>query len=117
MPDPGAEVLRRMGATVVLLPAGEIAPALKSGAIDGSELVGPWMDMAIGIHQAADYYYYPGFHEPGTNNAVGINKGVWESLAASDQKIIEAVAASEYAQSLAEFNANNALALSKLRAE
>jgi TRAP-type mannitol/chloroaromatic compound transport system substrate-binding protein len=117
MPGPGAEVLRRMGATVVLLPAGEIAPALKSGAIDASEFVGPWSDMAIGLHKAVDYYYYPGFHEPGTNNAVGINKGVWESLAASDQRIIEAVAASEYAQSLAEFNANNALALSKLRAE
>jgi TRAP-type mannitol/chloroaromatic compound transport system substrate-binding protein len=117
MPPPGAEVLRRMGAIVVLLPAGEIAQALKSGAIDASEFVGPWADMALGLHEAADYYYYPGFHEPGTNLAVGINKAVWESLAASDRRIIEAVAASEYARSLAEFNANNALSLRKLRAE
>jgi TRAP-type mannitol/chloroaromatic compound transport system substrate-binding protein len=117
MPEPGAEVLRRMGATVVLLPAGEIAPALKSGAIDASEFVGPWVDMALGLHEAVDYYYYPGFHEPGTNNAVGINRRIWEGLDASERRIIEAVAASEYARSLAEFNANNALSLRKLRAE
>jgi TRAP-type mannitol/chloroaromatic compound transport system substrate-binding protein len=114
MPEPGAEVLRRMGATVVLLPPGEIMPALKSGAIDASEYVGPWVDMALGLHEAVDYYYYPGFHEPGTNNAVGINRGVWESLDASDRRIIEAVAATEYARSLAEFNANNALSLRRL---
>ena len=46
-----------------------------------------------------------------------INKGVWESLDASDRRIIEAVAAGEYARSLAEFNANNALSLRKLRDE
>jgi TRAP-type mannitol/chloroaromatic compound transport system substrate-binding protein len=117
MPGAGAEVLRRMGAIVVTLPAGEIAPALKSGAIDASEFVGPWVDMALGLHEAADYYYYPGFHEPGTNNAVGINKGVWESFDANDRRVIEAVAACEYARSLAEFNAKNAMALRKLRDE
>src|SRR5260221_6920892 len=86
MPGPGAEVLRRLGAVVVILPAGEIMPALKSGAIDASEFVGPWLDTALGLHTAAGYYYYPGFHEPGTNNAVGINKGVWESFDASDRR-------------------------------
>ena len=113
----GAEVLRRLGAIVVTLPGGEIMPALKSGAIDASEWIGPWLDMAIGLHKAAGYYYYPGFHEPGTGFAVGINKGVWESFDASDRRVIEAVAACEYARSLAEFNANNALSLRKLRDE
>jgi TRAP-type mannitol/chloroaromatic compound transport system substrate-binding protein len=117
MPGPGAEVLRRMGAIVLNLPAGDIMPALKSGAIDASEFVGPWLDMTLGLHNAAGYYYYPGFHEPGTNNAVGINKAVWESFDASDRRVIEAVAACEYARSLAEFNTNNALSLRKLRDE
>ena len=66
MPELGAEVLRRMGATVVTTPGGEIMTALKSGAIDASEWVGPWLDMELGLYNAADYYYYPGFHEPGT---------------------------------------------------
>jgi TRAP-type mannitol/chloroaromatic compound transport system substrate-binding protein len=117
MAGPGAEVLRRLGATVVLLPGGEIMPALKSGAIDASEWIGPWLDMAIGLHQAVSHYYYPTFHEPGSGFSIGINKGVWESLDASDRRLIEAVAAAEYARSLAEFNANNALALRKLREE
>src|SRR5207247_1929154 len=79
--------------------------------------IGPWPDMALGLHQVAGYYYYPGFHEPGANQAVGINKGVWESFDASDRQVFEAMAACEYARSLAEFNANNALALRKLRDE
>ncbi len=117
MPGLGAEVLRRLGAIAVTLPGGEIVPALKSGAIDASEWVGPWLDMAMGLHKATRHYYYPGFHEPGTGTAVGINKTVWESFDASDQRVIEAVAACEYARSLAEFNANNALSLRKLRDE
>jgi TRAP-type mannitol/chloroaromatic compound transport system substrate-binding protein len=117
MPGLGAEVLRRLGAIVLVLPGGEIVPALKSGAIDASEWNGPWLDMAFGLHKAAGYYYYPGFHEPGSNLAVGVNRAVWDSLDASDRQLIEAMAACEYARSLAEFNANNALSLRKLRDE
>jgi TRAP-type mannitol/chloroaromatic compound transport system substrate-binding protein len=113
----GAEVLRRLGATVVTLPGGEIMPALQSGAIHASEWIGPWLDMAIGLHKAAGFYYYPAFHEPGSGFSVGINKGVWESFDDSDRRVVEAVAACEYARSLAEFNANNALWLRKLRDE
>jgi TRAP-type mannitol/chloroaromatic compound transport system substrate-binding protein len=117
MPALGAEILRRLGAVVVSTPGGEIASALKSGAIDASEWIGPWQDMAIGLHKAAGYYYYPGFHEPGTAFILGINKRVWESLDAGDQRLIEACTAGEYAQTLAEFNANNALSLHRLRDE
>jgi TRAP-type mannitol/chloroaromatic compound transport system substrate-binding protein len=114
---PGAEVLRRMGANVVVVAGGEIMRTLRSGAIDGSEWVGPWLDTELGLHTVLGHYYYPGFHEPGTNISVGINKGVWESFDDGDRRLIEAVAASEYARSLAEFNTKNALALQKLRDE
>ena len=73
--------------------------------------------MELGLDQAADYYYYPGFHEPGAGQAVGINKAVWQSFDPSDRRVFEAVAAGEYARSVAEFNANNALALRKLKDE
>jgi TRAP-type mannitol/chloroaromatic compound transport system substrate-binding protein len=118
MTGPGAEVLRRMGAVVVVLPGGEIVSSLKSGAIDGSEFAGPWLDIAIGLHESAVfYYYYPGWHEPGTGIAVGINRGVWESFNATDRELIENVAAAEYARSLAESDINNARALGRLRDE
>jgi TRAP-type mannitol/chloroaromatic compound transport system substrate-binding protein len=117
MPALGAEVFRRLGAIVVTLPGSDIVQALKSGAIDASEWAGPWPDMAMGLHTAARYYYYPGFHEPGTGQSLGINKGVWDSLDASDRRTMETVAACEYARSLAEFSANNAVWLRKLRDE
>jgi TRAP-type mannitol/chloroaromatic compound transport system substrate-binding protein len=108
MPGLGGEVLRRLGAAVVNLPGGEIVAALKSGAIDASEWIGPWPDMALGLHQAARYYYYPGFHEPGTAHTLGINRRVWESFDVGDQRLIESNALAEYGHTLAEFNANNA---------
>jgi TRAP-type mannitol/chloroaromatic compound transport system substrate-binding protein len=117
MPGLGAEVLRRLGATVLLLPGGEIVPALKSGALDASEWNGPWQDMALGLHRAVRYYYYPGFHEPGSGLFLGVNLRVWESLGESDRRLVETAAAAEYATSLAENNANNAFWLRKLREE
>jgi TRAP-type mannitol/chloroaromatic compound transport system substrate-binding protein len=117
MAGPGAEVLRRLGASVVTLPGGEIMPALQSGAIDASEWIGPWLDMSIGLHKVARYYYYPGFHEPGSGFSLGINRWVWDTLDSGDQQLIEASAVCEYTRSLAEFNANNALSLRKLRQE
>jgi TRAP-type mannitol/chloroaromatic compound transport system substrate-binding protein len=103
MPELGAEVLRRMGATVVTTPGGEIVNALKSGAIDAAEWIGPWMDIALGLEKAADYYYYPGFHEPGTNMTLGINKALWDGLTASERALIEGAAAAEVTRSLAQF--------------
>jgi TRAP-type mannitol/chloroaromatic compound transport system substrate-binding protein len=115
MPGLGGEVLRRMDATVVTVAGGEISAALRSGALDASEWIGPWADMALGLHEVANFYYYPGFHEPGTTLTLGINKGVWESFAPSDRRLIEEVAAGQFARSLAEFNANNAIWLARLR--
>ncbi len=117
MPELGAEVLRRMGATVVTIPGGEIAGALKSGAIDASEWVGPWLDMNLGLDKAAEYYYYPGFHEPGSNNTLGINKTLWDGLNPSERAVIEAAAQAEVTRSLAQFNAENVKSLKLLRAD
>src|SRR5215468_2979557 len=114
MPGLGGEVLRRLGAVVVALPGGEIVPALKSGAIDASEWVGPWNDMVLGLHKVSKYYYYPGFHEPGTGVATGVNKTLWDSLSAEDRNMITTVVNGEYTYSLAEFNTNNARSLQEL---
>ena len=115
MVEPGADIFRQLGAIVVVLPGSEIVHSLQSGAIDACEWIGPWLDMAIGLDKAARYYYYPSWHEPGTALALGINRRVWDGLGESDRKLIETVAAGEYALSLAEFNINNAKALRALR--
>src|SRR5436309_14011557 len=108
MPGLGGEVLRRLGAIVVNVPGGEITAALKSGAIDASEWVGPWNDMVLGLHKVSKYYYYPGFHEPGTVLATGINKKLWDGLSADDRNAVTAAANAEYTLSLAGFNETHA---------
>lgn len=115
MAEPGARVLREVGANAVALPGSQLASALQSGAIDAGEFVGPWEDMKIGLHQVAPYYYYPGWNEPSAVLTLGIAQRVWESIADSDKRIIEASAAAEYSLALAEANANNAVALGELR--
>ena len=114
MPGVGGEVLRRLGAVVVNLPAGEIIPSLRSGAIDASEFAGPWVDMALGLNKAAKYYYYPGFHEPGAALSLVVNKKLWDSLGNTERGVIEAAAAAENGLSYADFTANDAIALQQL---
>lgn len=91
-PGMGGDVLRRLGATVVLLPPSEIVPAMKSGALDAAEWSGPNYDLASGLHTAASYYYYPGFHDPGNANSLGINRELWNDLSASERSIIATAA-------------------------
>jgi TRAP-type mannitol/chloroaromatic compound transport system substrate-binding protein len=114
MPGLGGEVMRRLGAAAVSLPGGEIFPSMKSGAIDASEWVGPWNDLAFGFHQVAKYYYCPGFHEPGAGLSTGVNLDVWNSLTPSQREIIRNACAAENASTLSEYNYKNATALDTL---
>jgi len=114
MPGLGAEVINRMGATAIALPGGEIMPALESGAIDATEWVGPYNDLAFGFYQAAEYYYGPGFHEPGTHTECMVNKEEYEKLPKNLQKIVEHATVSENNRMLAEFTYGNSAAQRKL---
>jgi len=114
MPGLGGEVLRRLGATVVNLPGGEIFPALQAGTIDGTEWVGPFNDLAFGFYKVAKYYYWPGFHEPCTTGEVLVNKKVFQGLTAEQKEIIAVAVQAEATIELAEFNYKSADALDTL---
>tara|TARA_R110002072_G_scaffold49863_37_gene135120 strand:- start:785 stop:1885 length:1101 start_codon:yes stop_codon:yes gene_type:complete len=114
MPGAGGEVMRRVGAAAVNLPGGEIFPALQSGAIDATEWVGPWNDLAFGFYRIAKFYYYPGFHEPGSTLEATFNKDVWDSFSPADQALLKACTAAENDISYAEFNARNSDSLDTL---
>ena len=79
IPGLGGEVLKRAGGTPVTLPGSDLLTALSSGNLDASEWVGPYNDLNFGLHKAAKYYYYPGWHEPGSILEFVVNK---DSLAA-----------------------------------
>ncbi len=114
MPGLGGEVLRRLDATVQNLPGGEIFQALKTGAIDATEWVGPYNDLAFGFHQAAKYYYWPGWHEPGTTMEAMINRTAWETLPTDLQHIVRHACQSTNEDMLAEFTTRNGVALKTL---
>ncbi len=88
IPGLGGEVLKRAGGIPVNLPGGEIFTSLKTGVIDATEWVGPYNDLAFGLHKAAKFYYYPGWHEPGTTLEALINKDAFEKLPADLQSIV-----------------------------
>lgn len=114
MPGLGGEVLRRLGATVVNLPGGEIFPALQAGTIDGTEWVGPFNDLAFGFYRVAKFYYWPGFHEPCTTGEVLVNKKVWSSLTKEQQEIITVAVQAESTLEYAEFTYKSADSLEVL---
>ncbi len=114
MPGLGGEVLRRIGASAVALAGGEIYQALQSGAIDATEWVGPWNDLAFGFYQEAKYYYWPGFHEPGAQLGVGFNLDVWNSFNETERAIIRGACQWANNLSIAEYTANNANYLDQL---
>ncbi len=60
------------------------------------------------------HYHYPGFHEPGTAEGLGINLKVWDGLTKNQQEMIAFACQAENSVTLAEFNAKNGAALEVL---
>ncbi|MDJ0932504.1 TRAP transporter substrate-binding protein [Breoghania sp.] len=114
MPGLGGDVLAKLGASPVALLGGQIYENLVSGAIDATELVGPWNEYFMKFYEAAQYYYYPGMHEPGTQLVLGTNKSRFTSLPKIDHMIIEAACMEENAMQAAETNQNNGAYFDKL---
>ncbi len=114
MPGLGGEVLERAGGTPVTLPGTELFTALQTGAIDATEWVGPYNDLAFGLYKAAKYYYYPGWHEPGSMLEFTVNKTAFEALPKDLQVIVRTASRAVNQDMLDEYTARNNHALKEL---
>ena len=114
IPGLGGEVFNRVGGSAQTLPGSEIYTSLQMGAVDATEWVGPYNDLAFGLHQVAEYYYYPGWHEPGPTLETIINKEAWDSLPADLQAILRTASRMINEDSLSEYTARNNDALREL---
>ncbi len=114
IPGLGGEVLKRVGGEPVALPGGEIFTSLETGVIDATEWVGPYNDLALGLHTAARYYYYPGWHEPGPTLEAIVNKAAWDALPEDLQAMVRIASQAINDDMLAEFTARNNAALRTL---
>ena len=85
----GGKVIERLGASVTMLPGGEIFQALEKGAIDATEFSLPNVDEQLGFDRIAKLNYYPGWHQPYTAAHMVVNIDDWRSLTTAQQAVID----------------------------
>jgi len=117
MPGIGGEVMERAGASQVTVPASEIFTSLQTGVVDAAEWVGPYNDIALGLHKAARYYYYPGWHEMGPMLQCTVNLEAWKSLPPDLQEIIRSVCQAINVDMMADYTWGNSVALEQIKAD
>ena len=85
----GGRVIERLGASVTMIPGGEIFQALEKGVIDATEYSLPSVDAALGFDRVAGFNYFPGWHQPFTTSHLVVNLGVWQALTPQQRATVE----------------------------
>ena len=117
IPGLAGEVFTASGGTSVRLAGGEIYTSMQTGVIDAVEWVGPYNDRTLGLMEVAEYYYYPGWHEPGAMLEFTVNQAAFDRLPADLQAIVEGAARATNQDMLDEFTARNNSSLTSLLEE
>lgn len=114
IPGLGGQVMTELGVTVQVLPGGEIFQALQTGAIDATEWVGPYDDTVMGFHEVTQFYYHPGWWEPGPSLEVQIPLPVWNELPEIYQEIIKTAAYEANTTMMAKYDVENPRAFQEI---
>lgn len=114
IPGFGGRVMERLGATTQTIPGGEIFLALERGAVDAAEWIGPYDDEILGLNGAADFYYYPGWWEPGPTLDAYVNIDQWNALPAEYQEIFKTACYEANINMLSKYEALNGAALQRM---
>jgi TRAP-type mannitol/chloroaromatic compound transport system substrate-binding protein len=93
IPGHAGEVVEKIGMKPVSVPPGELYTALERRTIDAVEWLGPANDEKMGFQEIAPYYY-TGWHEPGAELHLFVNKDKFDALP-EDLKAIIALSAKE----------------------
>ena len=104
----GGQVMRKLGMSVTVMPAGELFAALEKGVIDATEFSMPTLDQMLGFYKIAKYNYFPGWHQQATIMPVYINKDKWNAMSKTQQKMIELTCMASITNSIAQGEATQA---------
>jgi TRAP-type mannitol/chloroaromatic compound transport system substrate-binding protein len=107
----GGRALQKLGASVTMMPGGEIFQALEKGAIDATEFSLPEVDERLGFNRVAQFNYFPGWHQPHTAFHLVINKPTWDALPAATQQMIQLACGSGVYRNLANAEATQGPAI------
>ncbi len=87
IPGFAGEIFAKLGCAVTNIAPGELYTSLERGTIDALEWVGPGMDISMGFHKIAPYYY-TGWHEPATELQFVVNRGKFDKLSPRNKEIL-----------------------------
>jgi TRAP-type mannitol/chloroaromatic compound transport system substrate-binding protein len=114
IPGLAGEVFDAAGGTAVRIAGGEVYTSMQTGVIDAVEWVGPYNDRTLGLNEVAEFYYYPGWHEPGALLEFTVNAKAFAKLSPDLQAIVRAAARAANQDMLDEFTARNNESLQQL---
>lgn len=113
----GGKIYQKLGASVTMLPGGELFQALEKGVLDGTEFSLPTVDDQLGFAKVAKHYYLPGWHQPSTNQYLYVNLPVWNKLKPQTKAMIETTCTAGVTMSLAKAEALQGQTLAKFEKE
>ena len=116
IPGLAGEVFAKLGVNVTNIPAGELYTSLDRGTIDALEWVGPGMDIKMGFHKIAPYYY-TGWHEPASEMQFLINKRAYAKLPPEYQEMLQVAMKATAADMFSENFADSANAWAKMKTD
>jgi len=109
-----SEMASRLGMAVQAMGGRDMFQALQSGALDAGEFIGPWSDSALGFHQVAKNYYWPGVGEPSSAEECAVNMKVYEELPDDLKAAVRLACQSLYNPVWTEYTTRHAQALVQL---
>jgi len=76
----GAEILSRMGASMVFFPGIEIYESMEKGVIDAFDCSNPTVNWSLAVQEVAKYVYNSGSRQPCEYGVFMVNKDSWAEL-------------------------------------
>jgi len=110
-------VLEKLGASVTMMPGGELFQALEKNTIDATEFSMPAIDQILGFDQVVKYNLFPGWHQPFTAQYMLINGDEWAKATDAQKMLVEAVCTAAVTRGLAEGEYKNGAVLAGFQAK
>ncbi|MCE8005077.1 TRAP transporter substrate-binding protein [Halomonas sp. MCCC 1A11081] len=85
----GGRVMEQLGASVTMLPGGELYQAMERGTIDALEFSAPAVDRILGMQEIVQNYIMPGWHQTYTTSHLLVNQETWDDLSDLSRAQIE----------------------------
>ena len=117
-----ADIYRAAGVSTILLPGGEVYPALEKGVIDGADYVGAAINYNLGFGEVAKYIIMgppstPCLHQPVDLMSIDININSWKKIPAHLQQLFETTVKWHSYDQYTSIQAEDIIAFNKMQTE